>query len=837
MADLLFLKRVTVKDTFLYLGVRIPSNFSLQVDGNNQVEVASSWTYEGAVWPPAIDCVWFPGLEHQGKGRKHWEKLPAAVATSGDLVFPFGNLRNQLNEWTPEQRKAFLNDDAIADESAVTAELDAKFAELRKSPTLPLRTFQAYRLTEANRLLGSADQWLDALNVALGGSDSSLAIELLSGLIFIVQSTEQLGSSENVFVDNDTLGPAPISVDATQRLDRIEFRLASAGVTFTNGNLAQLVAPGLPGAERFSPYVRLTRSLGIEERPSLRTGHVVIPLKPPQPAVSANTVAAWGERPFQPVDRIGDGLVGELLNYRIELFNLHGRCTHVGRLMLARQLMSQPAPPTRGSARLIVDASAKVLGIQAWLDLPSTEIDYQKNESPSPIADIVVYGLHTPLIPTGFYADADDSAMAIARLMSDTDPSAVLASGVAGFQAGEGATDDLADARLSGEGLIHIPTTKTEYVEPSKQADGVDPDAQLAWRVTLDLKNLIVSGKGLQLYAALRRRVATDALYRSQRAPESALVALGHTIVRDDQVVVATVQHFEEILPRDVPLPVMANHHAQIVELQHDVGKGTAPLGVETSLRVVVDHADIVRDSPMAIGGYRIWMRETAAGECPWTMLSIVQAVPPLVKAYAPIESGRFWRIEGSEPAAAAAGAEVLKWTDELRREFFAVDGGPLDRILKEKSVSLPENTKFAEAIGKGDSAALLQAMHSLVEQGCACEYMLSVPRRRRLQRGDATALPDGNWVLFKDQGGNYLGRAWNYWGKGVSELIPLRRYILTEEPNAQDTLGLDDFGRIAWTWHGVRDLWGHDFEWAIEPLARHEALRQRIAETVNPQK
>ena len=50
---------------------------------------------------------------------------------------------------------------------------------------------------------------------------------------------------------------------------------------------------------------------------------------------------------------------------------------------------------------------------------------------------------------------------------------------------------------------------------------------------------------------------------------------------------------------------------------------------------------------------------------------------------------------------------------------------------------------------------------------------------------------------------------------------------VLTEQPSAQDSVAIDDFGRIRWHWKGLADRWRHELEWHVEALDRYEPIRE----------
>ncbi len=324
--------------------------------------------------------------------------------------------------------------------------------------------------------------------------------------------------------------------------------------------------------------------------------------------------------------------------------------------------------------------------------------------------------------------------------------------------------------------------------------------------------------------------------------------------------IINTVQHFEDFWSAREALPIAELSHARVFELPRD--KTTPwPDGVVSSLRIEIDHVALAGPRH-DIGGYRLWMREAAGSGAPWRPLAIVQVLPPLVKAYAPIETGRLWMLRST--GAEATQVKPPTFTEAHVKRLFRVDGTPVwpplvetdeTRTAREarererlREFNLPEAGDAQIALSKTlreDGTALLAFVKKLADAGFAAEHILSVSQRRWLERanlrmlspGDPAApvagtdhdLPVGNWLLFKDQNGHVLGRAWSLWGEAVTKLKLMQRAELVEVPNLQDTVGADDFGKASWTWHGITDPWGHDSEWIVEPLDRYAPLLQRI--------
>jgi len=288
---------------------------------------------------------------------------------------------------------------------------------------------------------------------------------------------------------------------------------------------------------------------------------------------------------------------------------------------------------------------------------------------------------------------------------------------------------------------------------------------------------------------------------------------------------------------------------------------------------VLVQHKRIDTGEDAAlIGGYRLWVRELLAagsGDA-FVPVALVQALPPLVKAYAPLESGRRWlRVKPSQ-----AGEVDLKQAQLAEPDFFIAQAAPLpgvpastkavlaqavENTEKELAARSLQTTGFsaaAEAASKalGDAkpdfetllAALrrhdepgqadegtLKALLALKEAGLAQEVILSVRKRQRLQQQNMQGFP-GHWLFFQDQNGAYLGRAFHFWAPDMDTTTIAgisRFYTLREAPSTQDAVGMDDFGRVAWSWDGIRDFWRHELEWLVEPIGRYEPLLGKRAD------
>ena len=72
------------------------------------------------------------------------------------------------------------------------------------------------------------------------------------------------------------------------------------------------------------------------------------------------------------------------------------------------------------------------------------------------------------------------------------------------------------------------------------------------------------------------------------------------------------------------------------------------------------------------------------------------------------------------------------------------------------------------------DGTFLLAQVQRLASAGAACQVLLSVSARRRLQTGDFSGLPPANWLLLRDQNERFLGRAYVIWGPDATKLDPV---------------------------------------------------------------
>lgn len=591
MSDTLFLKRLPGN---WWLGVRLPKGLEIRQDETG-LAVSSAWNYEETPWPSRIVELQVPTLAiTDATAELAWRSIPI----EGPAPAPFSVFATEFGEWAEPTQRKFLE---VPDAEDLKAALAEKLGLLRKSATVPLRMMQAYRdlSPESFSELETGAPGLSALELlreASSGQRAAMTVELLSGLLFLAR-TEDVNPPEgaHLLVDAALIRSVPeqLSVTAIQTARGATFRLHRGTLLLTNFNTADVIAGG-PAVEPHVPYYRLTRSVGLEQRASKSTALIAIPLgsRPPRLKDRELTIEekeVWGQRPFQPEDLVDRSLAGELLNYQVELINLHGRRTHMGRVMFARQPMDRPAPPTRGVARLRMTPEGQPLDLQVWLDIPRSEVDeLAQLGSPSKLqlraAEVAVYGLVERLVPTGFYGDADDAALAIGRMMSDLDPAALLTSGMAQFPTG-GDDEYQPDPHAATAGLLLLDSHSLRH----NVLPGPVSDTSPAWSLQVGSPaSVIPIEKGLRMFASLRRTHEPGSLHGTQTAPESALVALALEIgvQRGDQLeIVATPQHFEQFWVHPPVRAPLAEGEARVVEVPVEGGTEVPPPGGDTSHR------------------------------------------------------------------------------------------------------------------------------------------------------------------------------------------------------------------------------------------------------------
>lgn len=751
---------------------------------------------------------------------------------------------------------------------------DAQKADARKQLTdagrivsLPLRVYGAYVQTQWDGKGGSysLEDWRNVVLNALSDRPGELPVEAFGGLLFLVEAEAEPVRQEDVFidaVDPSKATPAEVRVKAFQHSKGIVFECTDAvdGMAYTNSNVLNAVGGHTVDGKIYSGYYRITRTLGVVERPSRRGALVAIPTSladaPGWEKRADGTPAReqWAQRRFRLADSLApDELIGELLNYRIEFFNPHGRLVRAGRVMLQRQRLDPPAALTRAMARLVAKPGSNDATLAIRFDLPPTE------EPDGAGLELVLYRLENPVLPTGFYGDADDAAVQVARLLSDIDPAAVM-DVRAGDQLLTGASSEIAQANLSNHGLEPFAKVAQDKFHKLPEPDSAEEDSwsHCRWEVGVeDLGGLLPAKRAVRLMLALRRVVvpnSTEAVFDGP-VPESPvlepqmLIGFEAISTERDQV----VPHFErfwtppEVLglldadrvffsetdtPSEPPPPDLANNRAHVrMQVQHLV-PNAAP-------------------DAEPVGGYRVWMRDLPARHAqgyPFDALAVVQAVPQLVKAYAPIEVGRQWWVEAASskngeegalpdektfPLASTSPQAMIRGKED---DMTAKDAPsqPPDKLIQDVADQLNALLKASSdgTASKHDvrGGALLLKFWRLLDKESLCkEVILSISQRRELMRDGAQKwLEDkqGNWIVFCDQNGGYMGRAWTFSGHHAIKIN--RIHVLNEVPNTEDTVAVDDFGQITWNWAGLQDAWHHELEWVVEPLSRYAPLRRR---------
>lgn len=763
-----------------WLALRIPAGLQLDVGDDGKLQPVAPWRFDAPLPLPA----WAIGARLL--------VLQNAAGTVAPALLRSG--RGQLPGWQPfEQSRA-----ALADIEAAAGLRDAMLQAL-ENPLLPLRVYQAYRdfPAQPNANPASAAQLCEALAVALGGSATDQPIEAFSELLFFVDG-EAAAADASAFVDDGggAAGrPAALRVSARQTAAGVSLLLDEDGRPVTNGGVIGLINRRSGADSPFAPFFRWRRTLGIAERPSADSGAVLLPGVDQAFRAGVLDGVAWSERPLRLMDRLGAGqLAGELLNYDVKLFNPHGRCTHSGRVLIKRQRLDPPAAPLRVGAQLLPAAGGAGLGHC------NITFALAAGEAASAALDAVIYRQDYPVVPTGFYGDDDDGALTVARSLGDAGGEQLNAASNMDGQAGFDGAETLPN--LSNHNLVELAVLAPR---PIVGAAPGQPDWQVDVAMTLD------AGIATRLFVALRRRVDGAA------APESAVAPAQH-VTGAAEASLRAVPHFERFWD---PLPARAwlgEGAARVMEA------GGGDPARPAQVRVVIDHAvQALQRADSLVGGYRLWMRDIAApGEqTPFHAVALLQAVPPLVKLYAPIEAGRRW-------SALRAAADAVEGTPApLPPPDFILLGQttPVDGEAAPEASAAQAAARLLGAAGN-DAALVLAAVAALRGAGAAREVVLSVAKRRAVEQDDT--LP-GNWVLFHDQAGNLLGRAIQFWFAADPVMQPgghpAARYRLTETPSAQDSVALDDFGRVAWCWQGLADLWRHELEWMVEAVPRYAPI------------
>lgn len=830
--DLLFLKRL---DTAHWLGLRMPPDLRIAAGANNSnVAPDKAWTLDA---PPDLE---WPGADYYG---------PAAREDGGEISL--GWEKRPKERFAGPAFEGVLADVKAMAESEARKDVESQLAEAQAKAgvSLPLRSYRAYLQTQGGSTR-SLEAWRDVVLAALSERPGELPVEAFGGLLFLVEANSEPVPRDGVFVDAaepSKAVPAELQVKAFQHSKGIAFECSGAvgGVVYTNGSVLDAI-----DGKSHSGYYRITRTLGVVERPSRRSGMVAIPTSVEDAPGWNNAVPGmpakelWADRRFRLADGLApDELVGELLNYRVELFNPHGRVVRAGRVMLQRQRLDPPAAITRAMARLAPDPDSDDHLVAIRLDLPPTE------EPGGTGLEVVLYRLDNPVLPTGFYGDADDAAVHVARLLSDIDPAALM-DVRAGDQVLTGAASEGAQANLSNHGLEFVasyPLQSTAALRLPAPGSGDDSAwSQYGWEVSAkQLDRLLPPGRAVRLMLALRRVVAANStgVVFDGPVPESPvlepqmLIGFDAKSTERDQV----VPHFERFwappvepglldadrvffseadMPGDKPPQNEADNRARVrMQVQH-LATGAAP-------------------APEPIGGYRVWMRDLPARHAQgvaFEALATVQAVPQLVKAYAPIEVGRQWWVETASDRIGDASAVPSKETFHASPSPHAIIRNQEEKPGPTAAQVVDQLNALLRDVAEGKAqrqdvrgGALLLQFWRLLDQGLCSEVILNVAQRRELTRYGAAAWLDGrpgNWIVFRDQNGGYLGRAWTFKGDEAARMK--RVHVLNEVPNTEDTVAVDDFGQVTWNWTGLQDAWHHELEWVVEPLSRYAPLRRR---------
>jgi hypothetical protein len=795
MSDLYFFKKIRQAQ---WLGLRLPENLRLDMDEDGLLRPMQPWSYVDVSPLPE----WAAAARVLVLNLDHGVVKPVLVATSGKEL-----------GWQPFQRsRATLAVPPVLKEVQDLAEAMGKAIA---NPLLPLRLYQAYRDFPAKSKIAnyaSDEEVRLALIRAVGGSATNQPVEAYSELLFIVDSVDgPPAPAVNVDVDDD--GPARLRVTAHQSAPGVTLQLEHREKRVTNGSVVPMIQSHGGVESQFAPFYRWRRTLGMAERPSAESGAILIPTDVTSMTAGVLDSATWAARPFRVTDRLGtQQLAGELLNYEVGLFNPHGRCTHVGRVLLKRQRLDPPLPPLRGNAQLLPPEKGS--------DQARCTITFAfAADQPDPLElKTVVYCQDYPVVPTGFYGDDDDQALTVARSLGDLGGEMFAGGQLIGDVEYDGETlPNLSSHNLSILDMQNLKETKTES------------DGQLLRRVEFTMA--LAPGRAIRLFLALRREVEGG-----DSSPESPVVALQH-LTGPGVDAIRTVPHFERFWgPLHEPV-WLGEGAARVMEVE-------GQQGARAKVRIVIQHAsaDAPGDGELT-GGYRLWMRDVAApGEqTPFNAVALVQAVPPLVKAYAPIEVGRNWTvIKDKEPRASSD--SILQPQVELPQHDFilpsepALPGAQVTGATERTASEEAQRTGLKSAIDAArqlggenlDASLILGAMQKLRGMGTARECLLSVTKRRAMTQN--LVQPPGNWVFFYDQLGNLMGRAIQFWLPKEhdieAEKLPYSQYRLTEQPSAQDAVALDDFGRMVWTWDGLGDLWRHELEWVIEAVPRYAPIQ-----------
>ena len=799
MADLYYFKKITQSQ---WLGLRLPRDLRLDVADDGAVTVAAPWRFEPLS----------PLPEWASQARVLTLRVDGGSAEPGLTAMAADNAT-----WQPFQgSRAVLGALPPSDEITDLAET---MNQASQSPVLPLRLYQAYRdyQGDVDALPYDDERVRLTLMLAAGGTATNQPVEAYAELLFIVNAQAGPGPAPQDEVDAGSGTVGQLRLIASQAESGVVLQMAHGARQLTNNGIVRAIneGGGHPNS-LFAPFYRWYRTLGVAERRSGDSGAVLIPTSSPfDPAVAPAEFAAWAERPFSLSDRLGpQQLIGELLNYEVKLFNAHGRCTHSGRVMLKRQRLGPVAPPLRARAELLAPAdNGATAPCKVTFDISADEADPGALKA-------VLYRQDYAVVPTGFYGDDDDGALVVARSLNQAGGG--LADGVqfpGDAEAGAELLPNLSNHNLVEVGAYAI--EKTPAPTPSEEGAATD---EPGWQIAVPLTLTLAPGRATQLFVAVRR-----AAVGVSAAPESP-VALAQHVTGLTLERLLMVPHFEQFWGQSPLAEWLGEGRARVMEVEGDMAK-------PAQVRVVIQHADA--DNRALIGGYRLWLRDVAApgDDTPFEAVALVQAVPRLVKVYAPIESGRKWSFSLPGGPTAPDLAFHAAPSPKLEHGYTALgESAPPAPGAAAPAEPKADKPTSAEAAAKAlqlamdtadDASLLLQAVRKLQRAGCAREVLLSVAARRALER--AWQPPTGNWLFFRDQNGNLMGRALQFWlPPGIAQHAALKSvYQMVEPPSAQDTVALDDFGRVAWTWNGLGDQWRHELEWLVEAVPRYAPINQ----------
>lgn len=858
MPDKLFFKKMTPTQ---WLGLRIPAGVDMKVGARGEVDSPATVAYDPATALPAgIDAVSFLTVV---PGAAAPETTVVTQAATIPLGMPFASALQAM---------------AAATGLAVDG-LRTEIAELSRGASLPLHLYWAYR----NAQPGTANFTQVANLAALyGKTGPAFRLELFSQLLFIATCAAgahpvgdpaagihvDLPGDTRMEPDGVTPVAKPLALSATQLVKGVAVQLREGATTVSNQNIVGLICPDGDSIGQLGCSYEWIRTLGLAERGAASSGAVFIPTAAPPPQPGENVPAQAADLPFSIFDPLKAAeLVGELLNYEVGLFNPHGRCTHRGRIILKRQRLDRPAPPADPTVILRRPEAGADAACLLRCTINEEHVTEMKGGTPF---ELVIYRYDFPVVPTGFYGDEDDQSLLVARRMADLEPALFSQTefGAPGAQAQASAGPDV---NLSNHNLKFVGRVAASVEAAQKASLTLSFGAATATQFFVAIRRVLAPGAGG--HDGMTESAVTAAMHGLDLEPRDASPAPAPPA---EPGPTRMVPHFEAYwLAPSTAHPLLGDARARVIEVK-GLAAGPGQAATPPHVTVLVQHKRIDTGEDAAlIGGYRLWVRELLAagsGDA-FAPVALVQALPPLVKAYAPLESGRRWlRVK---PAQAGEPEVVrLKQARLVEPDFFIAQAATLpgvpastkavlaqavEHTEKELAARSLQTTSFsaaAEAASKalGDAkpdfetllAALrrhdepgqadegtLKALLALKEAGLAQEIILSVRKRQRLQQQNMQGFP-GHWLFFQDQNGAYLGRAFHFWAPDVdtTTIAGINRfYTLREAPSTQDAVGMDDFGRVAWSWDGIRDFWRHELEWLVEPIGRYEPLLGKRAD------